>query len=465
MEASFVSLALVVSLSAAQGAEARSAVETARNWVAIQEGNNLPQTGLVIKRSHALLDNRTGGDYGGWFLESGGPLAYSWRAIDPLGLKWVRIAFSDCLLNWQRVQREDATCAIERESEQREAAAELARQGISIVLNLGCGFGPGRLDKTRFQSEEEIEEYCNYARLVVRRFKDWIKYYEIWNEPNVDAPWGQIAARDYARLVRRAALAIHKECPDAKVVIGAVGGRWDHGHAGYEAFGRYTLDMDFLKEVLTSGVAPLVDMISWHPFYGHRPDDPYYRTYPDLVGEIKELAELQGFKGQYLGAEMLWRVVKASDEPQKPVSGVVSAKYLSRAILMHLGMNVTVSASGMFPGKCLEVVPRLCTVLSGARATSLPVKIETTAPSVRRYSFALPNGDRLVALWTDGVGVEHDPGVRSVVICPELDASKVVGIDVLGGFEQELRFEKSGNGIIIRNLRVKDYPLLLRITR
>jgi hypothetical protein len=41
----------------------------------------------------------------------------------------------------------------------------------------------------------------------------------------------------------------------------------------------------------------------------------------------------------------------------------------------------------------------------------------------------------------------------------------VVGIDVLNGFEQELVTETENGNLVIRNLLIKDYPIIIRISQ
>ena len=47
---------------------------------------------------------------------------------------------------------------------------------------------------------------------------------------------------------------------------------------------------------------------------------------------------------------------------------------------------------------------------------------------------------------------------------PGMTAGTVTGIDVLHGFEQELVFEIYGDSTIIRDMLVKDYPILIRLS-
>ena len=66
-------------------------------------------------------------------------------------------------------------------------------------------------------------------------------------------------------------------------------------------------------------------------------------------------------------------------------------------------------------------------------------------------------------VWTNGIAVEEDPGIETQVTIPGVSASKVVGMDVLYGFEQELIFEEVNGNLTINNLVVKDYPLIMRL--
>jgi len=94
----------------------------------------------------------------------------------------------------------------------------------------------------------------------------------------------------------------------------------------------------------------------------------------------------------------------------------------------------------------------------------MPVQISSGATNIRTYSFSLPNGDRLIAVWTDGVAVDDDPGIKATLTLKGLSAQGVVGIDILNSLEQPLTTSMEGGTFVIRNLLVRDYPLILRLT-
>lgn len=73
------------------------------------------------------------------------------------------------------------------------------------------------------------------------------------------------------------------------------------------------------------------------------------------------------------------------------------------------------------------------------------------------------HGSTLVALWRDGIAVDDDPGIPATVTLPGFAGYTVTGIDVLYGLEQSLVRETEGGDLVIRDLLVKDYPVILRI--
>jgi hypothetical protein len=145
---------------------------------------------------------------------------------------------------------------------------------------------------------------------------------------------------------------------------------------------------------------------------------------------------------------------------------ITAAKYHGRGIVMHLGMGVTTHLGGAhgLRHETVTVVSNLATVLDGASVESFPVQIQTTSTNVMSYTFVLPDGDRLVALWTDGIAIEDDQGLSATLKFPGISAQNVIGIDVLHGFEQGLIAEAENGDLVVRDLLVKDYPIILRLS-
>ena len=146
----------------------------------------------------------------------------------------------------------------------------------------------------------------------------------------------------------------------------------------------------------------------------------------------------------------------------------------------HVGMDISVSQITLWgKTRLFRANQNVCTIMAGAEPISLPLAIETheksqsflgscqlscnNSKNIRYYSFSLPNGDKLVALWIDGAAVDSYPEINTTVSIPGLSTQKVVGIDVLYGFEQELITSIEDGSTVINNLLVKDYPMILRL--
>jgi hypothetical protein len=423
----------------------------------MQVGNAASILPLQTRPSVELADNRIGGV---------AHLPYGVDLVTSTGLKWMRLA-PDPSGRWQHVDWEKDQYAIDPE-EEREID-ELVSNGVKIMLVLDVWFPESR---TVFhKSEEDIALYLSWVRSMVRHFKGRIEYYEILNEPdlNFEAPSG-MPVDAYVNLIKRTVPVIREEDPEAKIVVGAVPDtRSDHVR-------------DWMWGLLNSEAMPLVDGFSWHGMYGAAPsDDPrgvrgsgagqmtnYWENYPSLVGEIMRVAASAGFKGEYLVEEMIWRTPAYPHETEPDgFTDVSGAKYLARAIIIHLGLNVTTGVAVVpedVGPRSYSVTRALSTVMAGARVADLPVEIESTATNIKLYGFTLPNGDRLFALWTDGPAVDDDPGVKAALTIQVLDAERAVGIDVLYGIEQELLTAIEAGNMVIRDLLVRDYPIIIRLT-
>jgi len=440
--------------------------------ILIQDENYSRQTPIISKASNQLENNYIGNEGGGY--EYGG-YGHSEYIIDP-GYKWVRISSNTDFLNWQRA--EIAPGIFDVPPKVDSVVSYYDDNGVTVLLNLGVGDGENRPDTTRFNGESEIEHYLEYVRYMVEHFKGRIQYYEIWNEPNIpasDAPWGQIAFNDYIRLVKQVAPIIRKIDPEAKIVVGVVSGVWRFDFPGYGEWARHTFDIEYLKALASSDIMPLVDGISWHPFYCTRADDPYYQEYPQIVNEIKQEAWDHGFNGEFIAEEISWRTpdVETNSDLQ-PFSEMIITKYFLRTVVVHRGLGIMVgismgeSASSQGIPSRDRAIPTLNTIMAGVIPTNeqIILQIENDLSlDIEYYSFSLSNGDKTIAIWTDGLPIEEDPGVIMDITLKNIGATTVSAADVLYGVQQKLIWQEENGDIHIHNLRIRDYPLFILLSK
>jgi len=333
------------------------------------------------------------------------------------------------------------------------AVTQLHNLGIEIIYSLA--FWDEQIEPEdcylRFKKEEEIQRYLDYIQWLVHNFKDRIQIWEMINEPRYN-PCGDfdqqnIAIDDYIALVKRILAVIQQESAEAKLVVGAVVLR----HEEY-----------YLNALLESDIMPLVDGISWHPFFGESPEyEPeYYYDYPAKVQAIKDLASANGFSGEY--------IVDSTGGDVDRYGAMRAAKYAARDLTMHLGMDIITGIGGLDLNgdeqrPDMRVTRNLATLMAGVRAANLPVQIQTSLTNTKIYTFAQGN-DRLIGLWSDGIATEYDPGVPATLTIPGLGDYTATGIEVLHGYRQPLITENVDGDLVIRDLLVVDYPILLHLS-
>ena len=460
----------------------------------LQEGNKLPKIVLQTRQSSQLENNRIGGDVGNWYFERNQDNTSLYDSlltnVVESGVKWIRTNFwSLNPLNWQEVLRAPGVYEIPPDAD--HFITDLTENGIEVVLTLSAGAGlngqeygencwggPGwgvlgdQEPEWWFNTQEDRDRFIEYAQFMVENFKSRVNYYEIWNEAdsgeNPGDCRGGVAVDDYALLVQQVVPMIKQTDPLAKIVAGVVGRFYEE-------------DRQWLQSMLNSGVTPVVDAISWHPFYGESPllysgeypehPEPFYwRDYPSNVQEFQQQASQWGFQGEYMVEEMVWRTQNDLTTETPFYTDIEAAKYAARANIMHLGLDFTMVSNQMLMPNVIKMLPRyyiirnLSTVMAEAESVSLPFEIQSEATNIVSYTFTLPNAAHLVALWTDGVAVDDDPGISAMLTFPSITEHTVIGIDVLHGFQQRLVTSEEDGDLVIRELLVKDYPLILRVT-
>ncbi len=118
------------------------------------------------------------------------------------------------------------------------------------------GFRPG----PPTENPEALEAWLKFVRAAVERYKDKIKYWEIWNEPNHRNYWGAPPnGKEYGRLLKVTASLIREIDPGAIIIGGSMAG----------------IDPEFTEDFLGAGTADLIDIISYHN-YGAIPEERIY---------------------------------------------------------------------------------------------------------------------------------------------------------------------------------------------
>ncbi len=112
--------------------------------------------------------------------------------------------------------------------------------------------------------------YADFAAAFAQRYGEHVRFYQIWDEPNIAPHWGNqhIEPTEYAHLLIQAAQTIRAGDDDAVIIAGALAPTADRGHTAVD-------EVYFLQRMYATGVQPHVDMMAIEPFgFGHSAQDP-----------------------------------------------------------------------------------------------------------------------------------------------------------------------------------------------
>ncbi|MBF0370674.1 MAG: cellulase family glycosylhydrolase [Magnetococcales bacterium] len=123
---------------------------------------------------------------------------------------------------------------------------------------------------------EHYEAFAQFATDVVRRYKDQVHYWEIWNEPNAPAFWQpQPDADAYTELLKVTAQAIREVDPEAKIICCVTGG----------------IDISYINRVMEQGGGEYADYIGVHPY---SPPIPFETAMKEPIEDLKSMLHRHG---------------------------------------------------------------------------------------------------------------------------------------------------------------------------
>jgi hypothetical protein len=430
---------------------------TSAQSLLIQTSNTNPRSVFVIPPSAELPYNGLGEMFYLGCTDVHEASSYV-SHLSRLGLKWIRVSAD--YYDWPEVEQTGEYSEFSITPCQEKAIDLLYENDIKILYTLV--YWDPEIETyagySRFRTDREIQRFLEYIRFVVGQFKGKIEWYGLLNESNCTGDdQRHVLVDDYIHVARQVVPVIRELDPQAKIVIGEV--------TPLDETGSY----EYLMRILNSDLMPEVDGIAWHGSSGlsldYKPD--FYRSYPTWVENIASTAQKNGFGGQLFTTELHWRT---PDTPQ-PIHGMpwfysdtVSAKYYARGIVFHRGKGMVTGIGhegyDSIP-QVAQVVRSLTTLLAGAEPAEMTVRFSGEAANLQSFSFSTPGGDRMLALWVDDQAVDVDPGVETDLSISGVDPKKVIAVDPLLGFEQELITTIENSELTIDGYWTKDYPTFI----
>ena len=143
-------------------------------------------------------------------------------------------------------------------------------------------------------------DFANFSHEFAARYGSTIDEYQIWDEPNLSAAWGNTNPHpaDYLALLSGAYSAIHSADSTATVIAAALAPTVEQGPANIS-------DIRYLNDLYSLGGAPYLDAVAAKPYgFNTPPDDRTVRDNTLNFSRIVALREIMVQHGD--SAKALW---------------------------------------------------------------------------------------------------------------------------------------------------------------
>ena len=130
---------------------------------------------------------------------------------------------------------------------------------------------------------DDLQDFINYAVAVAERYRGRIRYYQVWNEPNIYPEWGEQAVNPeaYTEMLCRTYAALKTVDPEIVVISGALAPTVALNY-------RDLSDLIFLQRMYDAGAGACFDILSMQG-YGLNSGPTDHRMRPTTVNFARNL--------------------------------------------------------------------------------------------------------------------------------------------------------------------------------
>lgn len=198
--------------------------------------------------------------------------------LEELGVKYVRFD-----ADWSAIQ---PTSSERYDWEATDRVVKTADEfGVNTLLIITYTPAWAQEESTRKANTfpEDPAIFAKFAGEVAARYSSSVKYYEIWNEPNL-AESG--TAKDYAEILKLSSTEIRKSDPDAVILTGGLA----PNEKGF---------VSFIEALYQEGAQNSFDIICLHPYtYPGSPESRYSWNSWLQISSVRKVMEKNGDSGK-----------------------------------------------------------------------------------------------------------------------------------------------------------------------
>lgn len=218
------------------------------------------------------------------------------QSMREANIVWVRQSF-----RWDEIEPESGEYVWDKWDElvepfQNDAQLRL----VAVLVNTPAWARPSSEPDAITSPPEDPADFARFVTAFAARYGDIVDHYQVWDEPNLNAMWGERDPRpvEYAALLQAGYAAIHATDPTATVIAAALA-------PTVEAGPRNISDWRYLSELYTFGAAAFMDAVAAKPYgFDQSPEDRM--VHQDILNfsRIVALREVMVANGD--GAKLLW---------------------------------------------------------------------------------------------------------------------------------------------------------------
>jgi hypothetical protein len=175
-------------------------------------------------------------------------------------------------------------------------------------------------DRGDFAPPDDLQDFVNYATAVAERYKGRLRYYQVWNEPNIYPEWGNqdVSPQGYTELLCRTYDALKTVDPDSVVISGALA-------STVALTGRDLNDYVFLQRMYDAGAADCFDVLAVQG-YGFNSGPTDRRLRPTTINFSHNLYIRDIMVANGDAHKPIW-ITEAAWNPQPRDPSIVTALY------------------------------------------------------------------------------------------------------------------------------------------
>ena len=185
----------------------------------------------------------------------------SLELIRDAGFHWIRQEFP-----WEDIEKPSKgqswdTKYSKSTWDKYDRIVELAREyGLEIVARLDHPPAWTRKDGRAcgdFAPPDNYDDYGDFVATVIARYRGKIRFYQLWNEPNIYPEWGEqdVDAADYVRLLKVGYTRAKQADPDCVIISAGLAQTVEEG-------GRGLNDRLFLQQMYDAGARGYFDILA-----------------------------------------------------------------------------------------------------------------------------------------------------------------------------------------------------------